>query len=89
MVRVPNQRGTTVNMPQDQHLADEVEDIGKWTIYVYYGFGHNIVDCYYLDTFVDSIRVAPVFEAKDEFRHRISWLEENYSVELEKIRKAS
>jgi hypothetical protein len=74
-------------MPQDQHLADEVEDIGKWTIYVYHGIAKNIVDCYYLDTYLTTIAVPPVFEAVSEFRHRIAWLEENYSVEIEKIKR--
>lgn len=74
-------------MPQDQHLADEVADIGKWTIYVYCGITRNVIDCYYLDVFVASLSVPPVFEADSEFRHRIAWLEEEFSVELEKIRR--
>lgn len=76
-------------MPQDQHLADEVADIGKWTIYVYFGIARNVIDCYYLDTFVASLSVPPVFEADSEFRHRIQWLEEEFAVELEKIRRMS
>lgn len=74
-------------MPQDQHLADEVEDIGKWTIYVYQGITATVVDAYYLDTFVTSLNISPLFDATDAFRKRIASLEEEYAVELEKIRR--
>jgi hypothetical protein len=74
-------------MPQDQHLADEVEDIGKWTIYIYQGITRNVIDCYYLDNYMETILVPPVFDPVDAFRRRIAWLEEEFSVEIEKIKR--
>jgi hypothetical protein len=78
-----------MNIPSNVHNANYVEDIGPWTIYVYEGFTTDILDVYYLDTYLDTLTFMRDGNTIPHFLTKIKYLEEFYAVEIEKIKKAS
>jgi hypothetical protein len=85
MLGASPERGKVMNIPSNQHNADEVTDFGPWTIYVFTGYATKIIDVYYNDVFLTTLTAMIEDDAEAFTKSRLGWIAEEYAVEIAKI----